>query len=45
VLCCTIFYFFPEKKWHRSEKKDKNKCPIFCPGMENHFLKKHKFWF
>jgi hypothetical protein len=41
----AILSFFQEKKWHRSEKLDKNKCPFFCPGMENHFSKNVKFGF
>ena len=48
ILNCIEFVnvtFFQKKKWGRSEKMDKNKCPFFCPGMENHFSENVNFGF
>ena len=38
-----LLSFFQEKKWHRSKKLDKNKCPFLYYEMENLFLKKKKW--
>jgi len=31
-----------ENNWGPNEKMDKNKCPFFCPEIENHFWKNEK---
>ena len=40
-----IFHFFSEKNWGRNKKMDKNKCPFFYFGKENHFSKNVIFGF